>query len=49
MSSKDNDEERVMQPKIDNIELMIYVNAGEFIEELFKSRLNRYQVGSKHQ
>ena len=44
ISSKDNDEERVMHSKSDNIEFLIYVNANEVIEELFESPLNRYQI-----
>ena len=44
MSSKDNDEERVMHLKSDNIEFMIYDNAEEVIKELFESLLNRYQI-----
>ena len=42
-SSKDeNDEERVMHSKSDNIEIMTNDEADEVIEELFKSLLNRY-------
>ena len=44
ISSKDNDEERVMHSKSDNIEFLIYDNANEVIEELFESPLNRYQI-----
>ena len=49
MSSKDNDEERVMQPKIDNIELMIYVNAGEFLKNFSNHVLIDIKLDSKHQ
>ena len=35
ISSKDNDEEFVMHSKSDNIELAIYDNADEVIEEFF--------------
>ena len=35
ISSKDNDEELVMHSKSDNIELAIYDNADEVIEEFF--------------
>ena len=44
MSSKDNDEERVMHSKIDNIEFMIYDNADKDTKELFESLLNKYQI-----
>ena len=29
----------------DNIKIMIYDKADEVIEELFESRVNRYQIG----
>ena len=45
ISSKDNDEERVMHSKSYHIEFLIYDNANEIIEELFESLLNRYQIG----
>ena len=35
ISSKDNDEELVMHSKSDNIELTIYDNTDEVIEEFF--------------
>ena len=35
ISSKDNDEERVMHSNSDNTDLMIYDNADEVVEELF--------------
>ena len=34
-----------MCSKSDNIEFLIYDNANEVIEELFKSLLSRYQIG----
>ena len=37
ISSKENDEERVMHSKSDNIEIVINDKADEVIEELFKS------------
>ena len=40
VSSIDNDEERVMHSKIDNIEIMINDEADEIIVELFKSLKN---------
>ena len=40
VSSIDNDEERVMHSKIDNIEIMINDEADEVIVELFKSLKN---------
>ena len=43
ISSKDNDEERVMHSKSGNIEIMINDEAHEVIEELSKSLRNRYQ------
>ena len=45
ISSKDVDEDRVMYSKSDNIELMLYDNANEFVNELFESLLSRYQIG----
>ena len=36
MSSKDNDEERVMHSKSDNMEVMINKKADEVIGELFQ-------------
>ena len=44
MSSKDNDEERVIHSKSDNKNFMIHDNPDEVIEELFESVLNRYQI-----
>ena len=43
ISSIDNDEERVMHSKSDNIEIMMNEKAGETIEELIDSHKNRYQ------
>ena len=40
MSSKDNDEERVMYSKSDNIELIINDKPDEVIQELFQSLLS---------
>ena len=40
VSSIDNDEERVMHSKIDNIEIMINDETDEAIVELFKSLKN---------
>ena len=39
----DNDEERVMHSKSDNIEILINDEADEVIKELFDSLKNRYQ------
>ena len=43
ISSIDNDEQRVMQSKSDNIEVMINDEADEVRKELFNSLKNRYQ------
>ena len=43
ISSIDNDEELVMHPKSDNMEIMINDEADKVIEERFKSLANRYQ------
>ena len=43
ISSLDNDEERVMHSKSDNIEIMINNEADEVIKELFDSLKNRYR------
>ena len=43
ISSLDNDEDRVMHSKIDNIEIMINDETDEIIKELFDSFKNRYQ------
>ena len=45
ISSKDNDEERVMHSKSDNKEMMINDKKDEVIEEIFQSLLSRYQIG----
>ena len=41
--SKDGEEERVMHSKSNNIEFMLYDNANEVVDELFKSLLSKYQ------
>ena len=43
-SKYDNDEERVIETKSDNREIMINDRAGEIIKELFKSLKNRYPI-----
>ena len=43
ISFLDNDEERVMHSKSDNIEIMINNEADEVIKELFDSLKNRYR------
>ena len=45
MSSKDNDEERVMHSKNDNIKVMINNKTDEVIEKLFQSLLSRNEIG----
>ena len=47
ISSKNNNEERLMYSKRDNIKIMINDKADEVIEELFPSLLSRYQIGLK--
>ena len=47
ISSIDNDEERVMHSKSDNIEIMINDEADEVIKELFDSLKDRYQNNLK--
>ena len=44
MSSKDNDEERVMHSRIDNVEVMINDEGYKVIEEHFQLFLSRYQI-----
>ena len=44
MSSKDNDEERVMYSKSDNIELIINDKPDEVTQELFQSLLSWHQI-----
>ena len=44
ISSKDNDEKRVINSKSNNIETMINDKPDEVIEELFQSVLSIYQV-----
>ena len=43
ISSVNNDEERVMHLKRDNIDIMINDEADEVIKDLFDSLKNRYQ------
>ena len=43
LSSIDNDEERVIYSKSDNIEIMINDEVEEVIEKLLESLKNRYQ------
>ena len=45
ISSKDNDKERVMLLKSDNIEIFVNHKADEVIEELFHSPFSRHQIG----
>ena len=45
MSSKDNDEDRVMHLRSDKIELMNNNKKNEVIEERFQSLPSRYQIG----
>ena len=45
ISSKDNDEERVMHSKSDNKEMMINDKKDEVIEEIFQPLLSKYQIG----
>ena len=44
ISFKENDEERVIYSKSDNIEIIIYDKADEVIKEPFESLLNRRQI-----
>ena len=44
ISSKYNDEERVIHSKTDNIKFMIYDKADKVIGELFQSLLSRYHI-----
>ena len=46
MSSKDNDKERIMHSKSDNIEIMINDKVDEITEQFFQL-LSRYQNGLK--
>ena len=45
ISSKDIDEERVMQSKSDNMEIISQDEVDEVIEETFEQSLSRYQIG----
>ena len=49
MSSKYNDEERVMHSKSHNIEIMVNDKADEVREELSKSLLSGIELGWKNQ
>ena len=42
--SKDTDEERLMDSKSDNIELIIHDNADKISKLFFKSVLKKYQI-----
>ena len=44
-TSDDTDEEHEMHSKSDNVEIIIYEEADEVIEELFKTLLNRCKIG----
>ena len=44
ISSKDNDEERIMHSKSDNTEIMIIDKANEIIGNRLESLLNRYHI-----
>ena len=44
ISSKDNDEERIMHSKSDNTEIMIIDKANEIIGKRLESLLNRYHI-----
>ena len=48
-SKDDNDEEREMHSKSDNIEIMINDKAGEIIEELFESLKKDIKISWKNQ
>ena len=45
VSSKDNEEERVIYSKSDSIEIMINDKADDVIEEHFRPLLSKYQIG----
>ena len=47
ISSLDNDEERVMHSKSDNIEIMINDEADDIIEELFDSLKKRFRIDER--
>ena len=49
ISAKDNDEERVIHSKIDNIEIMINHKADKVMEELFNHLLRDTKLDWKHQ
>ena len=48
ISSKDNDEQRVMHSKRDNIEIMDNGKVDQVIDKLFKSLQNRYENNLEH-
>ena len=48
ISFKNTDEQREMNSKKDNIEIIIYDKADENIEKPFELLLNRYQISWKH-
>ena len=45
ISSEDNDKERKMHSKSDDIKIIINDKVDEIIEELFQSLLSKYQIG----
>ena len=45
ISSKDTDEERVLNSKSNNIEIMINDEPDGVIEEIFRLLLSKYQIG----
>ena len=47
MSSTDNDEDHVMQPKSETIEIMINDETDEVIKQLFRSLKNSYKDNSE--
>lgn len=44
MSSKHNDDKRLMHPQSDNILIMISSKTDEIISEFFESFISRYQI-----
>ena len=47
ISSLDNDEERVMHSKSDNIEIMINDETDEITEKLYDSLKNRFKIDER--
>ena len=47
ISSKDVDEEQVMNSKNNNIEFMTYNNANDIADELFEYPFSKNQIGSE--